>query len=273
MMDWTVFRLGEAQLRFYSSMPAHTLYTLHGEESGRVVLDKVNVRTGSTEESVEMRTLFGMSLDAMCVSQNRVFAVNGADDSITVCRLDGSWITTFGTRGRAPGQFCNIGSVCCVDESLYVCETGNARVQICTFDGAPAGLFPTEDACPLQVEVTQEEIFVRHSCFIAIYDSRNGWHLRYILFCQDMSSITVADYVYCNGVAVIARRPDGNWTHGWGSHETRGMRRGPCVLVGTKLVLLACSLEDTWLFVAPLLVRAELLVPRGTSFSSVHIAD
>ena len=74
----------------------------------------------------------GVTIDA----DDNVYIADSGNSRVQKFRLDGTFVTKWGTSGSKSGQFSRPGGICVdKDGCVYVCDTGNYRVQKFTSNG------------------------------------------------------------------------------------------------------------------------------------------
>ena len=148
----------------------------------------------------------------ICVFHNKVVVTQWSGNCINTYGLEGKLLRSVGTEGNGEAQFKNPidVDVSCKDNSIYVCDFENARVQILTeeleyLSMLGIGLFNS----PLHVKVTRNKIFVldkNDPCFFVFNSehvltnrliSRGVGKQTHFSFCFDIDrdyNIIMSDY-------------------------------------------------------------------------------
>jgi predicted membrane-bound mannosyltransferase len=83
----------------------------------------------------------------LAVAENgRIFVADSGNHRIQVFDADGTFLTSWGENGGAPGQFNEPWGIAVDGEFVYVADTWNHRIQKFTHDGQLAGVFGASGA-------------------------------------------------------------------------------------------------------------------------------
>ena len=66
----------------------------------------------------------------MCVSGGSVFVADTNNHRIQVYKLDGSFVSSWGSVGSGQGQLHHPSGVCVSGGSVFVSDSGNHRIQV-----------------------------------------------------------------------------------------------------------------------------------------------
>jgi len=75
-------------------------------------------------------------------------------------------IITTGKKGQKQGEFDNIGGIACYKDLLYVCDNGNARIQVFNFSNLHYhSAFKTKNKSPWGITIANDKIYVSEGDF------------------------------------------------------------------------------------------------------------
>ena len=75
---------------------------------------------------------YGISIPtAICVFLGEIFVLDTQNLRICVFQNDGTFLRSWGSPGKQPGEFsASASDLCCAEGNLYVSDTGNERIQV-----------------------------------------------------------------------------------------------------------------------------------------------
>jgi hypothetical protein len=84
---------------------------------------------------------FGRVASVVSDRSGRIYVADPLANQIQVFGSDGSYIRSLGRKGQGPGEFESLYSLAWLGDTLAVLDPRNARIQLLTIAGEPAGLF------------------------------------------------------------------------------------------------------------------------------------
>ena len=141
-----------------------------------VVADRGNNRLALVDRTS------GEILKTMPMSQPRGVTVT-ADDTVYACHphaiekfsASGQHVRTIGCKGSNPLEFKAPRSIKTIDNELYVCDTGNSRIQVLDLDGNYVREFPTPDcSSPRDITSSGGLLYIVGRCDICVCDMEGG---------------------------------------------------------------------------------------------------
>lgn len=103
-----------------------------GDHLGAQIFDNEGVFLSHAAHGHMDAAAIGIAFD----TNGEVFLTCCRSHRVVVCMLDGRFIRTFGSNGRAPGQFYHPRGIVVDGKGLvFVADADNYRVQVCTRDG------------------------------------------------------------------------------------------------------------------------------------------
>ncbi len=110
---------------------------------------------------------FDRPLDLVRLGDGRMLVTEMAADRVSVLSEDGTWLSSFGKKGRGPGEFVGPQYLARDDwGNVYVTDFGNARVVVFAPDGSPLHAFGSKSPffsgfkAPGGIAVIGERVYV-----------------------------------------------------------------------------------------------------------------